>query len=521
MRYPISRGRSKTALLQRGFALTELIIAISIAAILAIPAQRLLVVQMEESLASGSATYMQAVANAAQHHALLNFNAYANNTAVPGVAILLTPTVAELKALGRLSPGFPNGANILPTQQSISTTVQRTNCPGAACNLTILTCTTTAVTLGGTEVRYDLASTMVSAQNGAGGQSLQGAGNVIRGPVVNAANPLGNIAGVVCATGSVDVALYQRFLTVADNRDPNFQGALTVAGVTTLASSLNVAGATTLAGPLTTNGTLTANGAVTVNNNLAVTGTLTVGGPTTLNGATTINSTLNTSGAITSASSIIGADLTPTSLVNVGAACPTEGTIARLVGGAGLGACQGGTFRPIAIFGNVGAACAPEGVAATSATGTMLLCVNGAFRAMEAIITFGTPGNPCPNPGQTAIDTASNNETLICRANPAGGGNRWFRLRDLTSNLVFVSSTEIGDEGVLTKPVCSTAASMASSAIVNLFPKAVSSPDGGMSIYAVDNGATWTIKLKNGAGAPLTGTPTTAVVVAQAFCYYF
>ena len=538
---------------QRGFTLVELMITLSIVGLLSIYAQNKAVRDAEEVLAEGSALYISAVANAAQASTLNNFNEYANNLPVPGIAVPLAPTLPELLALGRLTPGFPVAPNSLPTRQSLQITVQPAGCPGAACTLRVLVCTTTPVTMGGANVRFDLASTMTQKQGGGGAQSLNGSGGVLNGPmVVNLPNPLAPAEGIVCGTSSIDTALYQAFVRRGDTRDPNLAGNLTVAGTTTLN------------GPSVVNNTLTVNGAATAQSlalgpcvnmdgatgragfgcqngaNLPIgyvggvrsadvvanANILASDNPGAFNGANT-NYALVTSNngagvAEMRTSGRAAADrLTPTGVYPIGAACVIgdEGSIARANLGNGLVVCQAGAWRAMSTLAAAGAACAPEGATATNAAGKMLLCVNSQFRAMDTIITFGTPGQACASVGATAIDTVNNNETLICRANPAGGGARLFRLRDLTTNLTFVTATEVGDTDMVNQPICTAAAGMTAIPLLQLIPKAVSSPDGGMSMYGVVVGAQWQIYLRDGSGIALLGAPR-AIAVAQTYCYY-
>jgi prepilin-type N-terminal cleavage/methylation domain-containing protein len=550
---------------QRGFTLLELMLTLSIGGILAIYAQSRFVKDAEETLAEGSALYIAKVASAAQAHALVYFDQYANGLPVPGLATPATPTLPELLAAGRLSSGFPVAANSMPTRQSLNVTVTRTGvCPGATCTLTVLACTTTAVTLGGPNTRFDLASTMTAKQGGGGAQSLVGNGTRLIGPMVNVANPYTPTEGIVCGTSSIDTALYLSFVKRGDTRDPQLAGPLTVAGATTLNGTATVTGATTL------------NGATTINNNLTVTGaasasSLSLGGCVNINGATGragfgcqngsnipagytggVRSTdvvananilasdnpagftgANTNYALVTANNGTGvaevrtsgraaADrLTPTGSYAPNAVCTAadEGSIARSNTGNGLVVCQASAWRSMATLSAANTNCAPEGATATATDGKMLLCVNGRFRAMDAIIAFGTPGTACSNPGTTAIDTSSNNETLICRANPAGGSARYFRLRDLTTNLIFNSASEVGDGDLLPQPTCTAASGMSVLPLLQLIPKAISTLDGGISLYGVVEGTSWRIHLKDGTGRALLGSPR-AISIAQTFCYY-
>ena len=558
-------GRGLRKVRQRGFTLVELIITLSITALLAIYATDRAARESEENLALGSGAYLSAVANASQQHILNNFNEYSNSLPVAGVANLLAPTVAELVALGRLNPGFPSGPGVLPTRQTAQINITQVGCPGAGCQVTALVCTTTPVNLGGAETRFDLASVMVSSQNGNGGQSLYGAGATIRGPLINVANPMGNVEGIVCGSSSVDTALFQRFVTIGDTRDP------------ALAGNLTVAGTVTANGPTVLNSTLTANGAAAINNNLNVTGLIS-GSDQNLGAANCINMTgadgragfgclngsnlpagytggvrspdvvasanilasdnpagftgANTNFALVTANNGAGAAeirtsgraaadrLVPVGSYTAGTACADDGAIARRAVGTGLVVCQNATWRDLTVTSAAGDACATEGSSATNAAGVFMVCMNGQYRTMNAMIAGAVPNVACPSAGAMGMDTANGNSTLICRANPGGGAARWMRLQDITSNLSFVGSVEVTEGSQVGKPACTPAASMSSIPVIQIIPKSFSSSDGGFSFY-VENAATppntWIVKLRNGAGTSLMGVP---YAVAQLMCYY-
>lgn len=468
---------------QSGFALIELILALSISAFIAIYANQALVNQSQENIASGGGVYLQTVAQATDRYVLTNFNDLAGGvTDVPGVAVDLRPTIPELIALSRLPAGYPQ---ITPTRQAVRIDIRRTNCPGANCQIIGTVCTTTGVTMGSPNVRYDLVTAMYESQNGRGAMSRYADPGNIVGPGINIANPVGNVPGVVCGTSFVDVGVFNRFLQINDPRDPNFQGGLTVTGATTL------------------NGATAVNGATTVNNTLAVTGAATMGNNLTVTG------------------NAMADRLTPTGQYASGAPCVAadEGSIARLTGQPGLVTCTLGAWRVFAFESTSGSACAPDGATARTSAGQTMVCVNGTFQAFDTLFRSGVVNAICTTPGATAIDTTSNNETLICRINLAGGSARWMRLRDVTTHLVMVSATEVTPGATVTKPNCNGATSQIPVGIIQLIPKAWGSPDGGQSFYASDNGASWLINLKDGASNNLLGAPL-AKAIAQIYCYF-
>jgi prepilin-type N-terminal cleavage/methylation domain-containing protein len=421
-------GRRKVS----GFAMIELILAITISAILAIYANQQLANQAQESIARGGGIWLKTVAGAMERHVFLNFPDLAAGNPVAGTAIALRPTIPELIALGRLNAGFPQG---LPTRQVARIDITRTNCPGALCQVTSTVCTTTPIREGGAGItRFDLAFAMLDEQNGSGGQSRLGDGANIRGPALNVPNPNGNVEGIVCGSTMVDLGMFDSFVRIRDARNPDLQGALTVAGATTLNGGATVNGATTLNGATAVNNTLNVTGASTFQNNVTINGSATVGPCITLNGAngrggfgctnpndlppgygggvrtwdmvaggTALvssnpagftgangNYALMTSGGgpgpaeIRTSGRTAGDRLTPIGSYVPGAACAAadEGSISRNASRTGLVVCQNSVWTPFQTRGVVGQVCAPNGVMGTSVAGLALYCQSGVWTLM-------------------------------------------------------------------------------------------------------------------------------------------
>jgi len=214
----------------------------------------------DEAIAEATGVYVNVAAAGLQRYLLLNHDALASGTTtVSGVGVALQPTLAELKALGRISTTLPS---FTPTQQQVRFDITRSNCPGTACTMAASVCTTMAYTVRG-KFRDDLATVAMMAMSGAGGRSHIGAGSTVRGPSFSMDNPAGNIEGVVCAQNVVDAALYDRFVQRYDTRDPNLQGSLTTAGTVTSATGVGTSDgvATCLRAALTTDGQLLARAA--------------------------------------------------------------------------------------------------------------------------------------------------------------------------------------------------------------------------------------------------------------------
>lgn len=559
---------------QQGIALIELIVAISLMAILAVYANKERADANLENISRGGGTYIHAVTRALEEQLMQRFPVYALNpvpidpvtgvTMVSGFANNARPTLAELIAAGRLRAGFPT---VMPTRQVVRMDVTTTGCPGAACQVTGTVCTTTAVTYGSADPRYDLVTAMYEEQRGRGGMSLQTSPGTINGPTIAIANPNGAVAGVVCGTTFLDFSLYNAFVRVRDTRDPDLQGNLTVAGNTTLNgptainNTLNVTGATTLQNNLTVNGSATVGPCINLaggaqgragfgcaNPNdvpagmaggvrsvdVVAQGTVLAsdnpGAFTGANGNYAIVTANNGAGvAEMRTSGRAAADrLTPLGQFASGAACDAadEGSIARLAGGPGLVACTLGFWRVFTFQAAANDACAPNGATARDASGRTLVCMvnlaggNNQFVPFDELFRTGTVNTACTVPGATAVDRANNNETLLCRINLAGGTARWMRLRDITSHLVFVRSEEVTPGATVLKPVCNGAGGGNSPVeVIQLIPKVWSSPDGGQAFFATNNANSWTVSLRDGTGANLVGNPN-AAAIAQVYCYF-
>lgn len=549
LRSRIERGNEVARRAMAGFTLVELIIALGVSAFIGLLAAGKMARDSEEVLAEGAAVYIQQVASAAQQHVLLNWNSYAGGTPVTGVATALRPTVPELVALGRLNAGFPSGAGSVPTRQSLRIDITRSaGCPGATCQVLALVCTTTPVTLGGPRTRFDLSSLMATKQGGTGGQSLPGAGTIIRGPTLNVTNPVGNAEGIVCGSGSVDTALFERFLVVADTRDPNFQGPFTVAGASQLKGGVTVTGNSSVSGNSAVGGTQSIVGRLATSGlnpndlpagyiggvrtrDVVAGGTVVVSDNVPAFTGSNTNYSLMTQGEIRTSGRTVADRILPTGKYEVGTVCAAadEGAIARALRDPtsatqdveGLVTCRTQRWRPLIAYAAAGGACSPNGAMADTGVGAKLLCVGSKWLPMTALRPLGTPGAACTSQGASAYDEANGSELLICRLNPAGGAARWMRLRDLTSNLSFVNALEVGDGTQIVKPICAAAAGMSATPLLQLVSKAFATSDGGVVLFAQEasSGTRWVVRLKNGAGNPLSGNPG-ARAIANVFCYF-
>ncbi len=545
-----------------GSALVELIIALSITAAIAIYANRALVEQSYEALTVSSAEYLKTVGLAAEQLVLNNFKEYTDGTDVPGVADDLRPTLTEMQNLGWLRTGFPA---LTPTRQQVRIGIDRANCPGPTCNIRISVCTTTPVRFDGGVDRLDLAARMFESLEGRGGLSAVTSPGTITTPAGTFPNPVGSTAGIVCFVGPGNTGVLSQLVRIRDTRDPNLLGNFTVegngtfGGNVTVNGTLQVANNTTLQSNLSVNGQATFGpcinmggaqgragfgcdnpndlpagwmGGVRSHDVVADASILVSDAPSIFNGTNTNYALLTVTGGIGGQAEIrtsgrVAANrLTPQGQFAVGDSCDAadEGSIARLSSGSGLVVCSNGVYRLLSLGAAAGDACSPAGATAADGTGRTLICVANAngvgntFRPFDQVVRAGSVNQNCDMLGATAIDF-STNETLICRFNLGGGVARWMRLQDVTSHLQFVAAYEVAPDATVNKPNCNPAAGSSAQQIIQLIPKVWSSSDGGNAFFAVDNGASWIVRMRNGSGGNLMGSPT-AAAIAQIFCYY-
>ncbi|WP_298706148.1 type II secretion system protein [Variovorax gossypii] len=528
------RGRRS----QRGFTLVELIVAVSIAALLAIYAQSEIARASEDQIAKAAGTFIKQVSAAAEQHVLVNFDELSTGTDVTTTANDLRPTVAELVAERLLPSGFPTAPGTLPTRQDLRIDVIKTACPGISCNIVATVCTTTGVTLGSANVRYDLAQVIVDQQNGTGGLSTYTAPAAIKGPILNMANPNGPIAGTVCGSStSLNNELFQKFVRIRDTRDPDLQGNLSAQG------NLAITGTSTLTGDVAAAGT------VSVTGNGAFAGASPTAVPAGLRGVSTqdmvasgnilttdqgagftgsngnyVAMTSNSGGeaAVVTSGRMAGQRIIPTGAFMKGSSCIEAGAIGLSASEASgsLVVCSSGRWTPLTTTAVAGGPCTLEGQGATDQDGLQLYCTGGVWTPMRQFLPIAADNTACTALGQVGYSaaTAGVKKAMLCRANPqAPGVLVWKRMEDVTTNLVFVRSVEVTDGTSVPKPACSNAGNPGAMPIIQMIPKSETTTDGGLARFAIDNGGAWTTRLLTGSGTPM---PNGSSAIATLYCYF-
>ncbi len=242
----------------RGFVLLELAIAAVLLTLGAIWMATRVSNDIQDAGARATARYLLAVKGATQEMMVEHFDSLAGYPAPPAgspgavggsppswlvQAMPLELTVAQLKAPraagepGYLAADFPDRP-VYGDQLRIRLW-RDGSCPGSACKLQAVVHTTAPVRASA-DVAYspELIGEIMLATEGYGGHAPPGAAQRLRGAIFDVPNPLGNTAGVVAVSASLDTTLFHQFVRQGDTRPVWLQNRLDVAGVLASATGL-------------------------------------------------------------------------------------------------------------------------------------------------------------------------------------------------------------------------------------------------------------------------------------------
>lgn len=244
-------SRGAHPLRQRGFSALGLTLALALTAMAAIWASNQQVQRIEDAAARSAGIWLtqirQAMAGVLSAHftALAKGEAPRNAQGKPLFADSLAPAMDELRAAGFLPADFPDRSALgFAARLRI---VRGPACPGDQCRLDGLVHSAQPVLKTGTQ-SPDLIgmAAIIEAAGGYGGAVWPGAPGRLRGAAFNFANPLAG--GPAHAPGTV--ALWagagagepdlDRFVKIRDTRDPQLQGALSVASSVAVGTHLSV-----------------------------------------------------------------------------------------------------------------------------------------------------------------------------------------------------------------------------------------------------------------------------------------
>lgn len=516
---------------QRGSFLLELALALIVSAIVGVYANSKLQQVADDSTAAATGVYLDNLAQAGQRYILKHYATLSSTSGdIPDVANDLVPTIPELIAMGRLPPAFPT---ITPTRQAPQINLTKSSCPGPSCQITATACLTSGLTVRG-KTREDLATTAMVAMQGRGGRSHADAPSEIRGPSMTTSNPMGAVNAIVCGHSLVDAGLYDTFLRMGDDRDPILRGGLTVTGTNGTGETLRVSGDLAVVDPASGNicvqilkgGTINVNCAGQIN---ATTGTFTGPAGAVKVGGTGTNYTVDTAGRIRAEAGFwtaLGSAFGDNTL-GVRAA----GTVFTIQTSAGVDAFA------VHDSGRTGArtSVATPMLGLTDAVTAGTTCTSAAAQVgATQVTTAATTTLRALSGGGLAICDSTTGTWVSATAKPATGGaacspnggvgqtlqgvamlcanGLWTALTDRTGYTIQAEMWRVIDGSIVTKPNCGSG-----STGTRLLLQAGNEQQNIQFVNRshVDNGASWTVSLRNGNGAAIVGD-----MIATSYCLY-
>ncbi len=554
--------RSRRRQAQGGFAILSVLLSLIVLALITaaqIEAQRL---EQQRTAGRLQGDVLNLIKDAVNTYTMENYPALQTNLAVtkgtvtlaPGTANGQTfaPTIANLVAMGYLPTGTTATAQLNSGTYRSALSRLPAGCTGPTCNITgsvfidlpIRTAGTTnfaSVPIGALIERVGGDVLVALPTNPANLQGVNG---------VTFANPVGTAEGVVGARVGFGASGFGRFLVINDPRDPNFQGNLTVR------QNLSIGGTSTFTGPVTVNNTLSTTGNVDVNNcvrlqsdgrggfncldpndlpagwsggvranDVVAGGSLMAsdnpaGWSPTAAGKWTVISRDATEAFVQTTGRMAANRLVPTGSYAPGSACSEPGAFGRSSTDPTGVMCSNSVWTRIVNLATPGGACPTNGQGAVDVSGRQLYCFNGTWNLMLDFFPPGTPGAACARAGSIGYQVpiiGGGATASVCRANPTGGGLRWFRVQDITTHLPFITAYEVTHGMVVAKPTCDIAPGQTATPIPYLIGKAESSSDGGFSRFLIDQGNSWLVQLTNGAGGALQASPSASAIL-QIYC---
>lgn len=235
---------------QRGYALLELALALLMASLLAAWGVQALVNRFNDAQAQSAAVWMDAVHKAVlayvrQHGPAMQMATGSAALSDLGYQDWRAPTLVELANAGLLSTGLPQAVRLVGAAHV--TVWRRGICPGDGCIIEALVHGDRPLRdkAGGRPDEAMMAQWLLAAQ-GQGAAVHPGDPARIRGAAFAFSSTLPD--GTVLPAGTVGMAVTAdhqalwSFLRVRDQRDPDFQGGLSVTGEMRGASDLTLAG---------------------------------------------------------------------------------------------------------------------------------------------------------------------------------------------------------------------------------------------------------------------------------------
>lgn len=546
----MNRGRARPTLrrAQRGNALVFALLGLVVAAGVSATAMQARLTQAKLAAGQAEATVLDALRSATNAAILDQLSALQSGAALTRLGTTVTPTLVGAELVWRPTPLQLAAMGYLPPQWTTTRSTlnsapyqiefQRVpaGCAPAACGIEGRIVVLGAIRDTNAGQPDHLTVGPILTRIGAdAGLSLQTSPGQITGYALSwtTANPVpGTPPGVVAVRVGTSGASMSQYVRVRDTRDPDLQGALSVAGEGRFQGPLSIGPSANPCIRLSADGVLNVDctgriDAKTVNAQIATladaTGSTTVitGSAVSVGGSLQAATTITAAGAITAGGDLTSSgiaratQLQPTTRWAPGAPCVHEYAVAGNAREQGLVLCASGAWRPILTQQAEGVTCSEEG-AQSSQDGVALICSGGTYVQLRRFTARGAVGSACTTSGAIALDL-DKGITALCRTNPRSGARRWQALNDLVSNITFVAQTLVTDGDTVVKPDClTTPGASGGTPAVYLQGQTEGSTNATFDRYVIDNGSSWTAYLRDSTGTPLGG----ATALAQVYCYY-
>jgi len=451
---------------QGGYLMMELGLVLIVSTILLAASFSKRIDTIDELNASSTADYLKnELQGGINRYIEENIVALKSGNSVAGFPVPLRPTLAQLKATGNYLDSTVANISALGLPFAVQLARQGTCPSGSDCVISGTVYSTVAYKDAGGQVRMDVLSKAFATIGSDAAMSYPEAPAQLRfqgGQTL--ANPAGNVAGIL---------------------------AIRVGNGSGLTGLLNpyyrLDGSKKLTGPMDANGQdikgindLSVNGQAVVN-------TLNVIGNTKLDAAS-----------------------------SPGASCPVEGSLQRNSNGTGLVVCSSGVWQQVGnVVANIGegVSCSSPGQFGSNSTGISYVC-NGSV--WSSVNTTAALNSSCAPDGRLAMTVAK--EQLVCK------NGTYVKLLSLLNKRVEVARVLVTDGTTVAKPSCDAGGTEAYSFQLTqtVVDVSVTPPRQAMYVAAVDNGATWTVKIKvkDNTGAEFTANNYSVSAVMKVECGY-
>jgi prepilin-type N-terminal cleavage/methylation domain-containing protein len=493
---------------QLGFTLIEMMVVVAISASVYATWQYKTSIDARTNKGEAIATTVKPYYEALHSYVRKYRLALQNATPITSILNPLQPTVLELQALNVMGITYPSSLSIVGGSPSFVVSRLPLGCVGATCDIGYLFATSVPL-LSGSKVAEGVLSAAIAKIGGLAGYTNFTAPGVFTGlGGWTANNPSGAVAGILGVYQTYSASGDATLLSVGDTRDPLFAGGMTLNGTVTGTTSTLV-----------------------VNGNTNITGTLAVGAGGVVTGGGVSAGSFTTSGTVSAAGALKGDSVQVTGSAVAGNSCTEPGAIKRALNNAppaiqyGAVMCVpdgfGGNLRWTVLVTGVGLGNACTNGDAGKMFGIFdAICVGGKYVSVGSLFASATLNASCSSPGLLAYDTQlAFPRAVLCRYIAGAATMKYYLASEVTSDMNALGSQQVTpDQNINPAPVCRASGGNYPATPLFEFGSAASG-DGGFGFWTDSDGAGgWNVRMRNGAGANLTGNPNASAKIIW-YCY--